>query len=261
MMPKIYLVHWNEAEAEERASSLRDLGYEVAHELSGPAIFRDIRKNPPDVLIIDLSRLPSHGRDIALNLRQAKTTRMIPIIFIEGEPEKTIHIKEHLPDAIYSTWGKIRGSIKYTLAHPLKDPIVPNSVFDGYSNTPLPKKLGIKANMAIALINCPDGFKKLLGELPRGTILVEKTGKSHDLMVWFLLSEKELRGGIKKMKAGLAEKGCLWIAWPKKTSGIQSDLSQVVVRKIGLDAGLVDFKVCSIDDTWSGLKFVKRKLK
>lgn len=259
MMLKIYLVHWNEAEAEERASSLRDLGYEVANELSGPAIFRDIRKNPPDVFIIDLSRLPSHGQDMALNLRQAKTTRMIPIVFIEGEPAKTIRIKEHLPDAIYTTWGKIRSSIKYALAHPLKNPVVPNSVFDAYSNTPLPKKLGINTNMSIALINCPKGLKKFIGNLPAGDSVEDNVGKERDLMVWFIQSEKEGQGGIKKMKAALAEKGGLWIAWPKKTSGVQSDLSQVIVRKIGLEAGLVDFKVCSIDDTWSGLKFVKRK--
>ena len=260
-MTGIFLVHWNAKEAQEKADMLRKFGYDVSHELSGPAIFREIRKKAPDIFVIDLSRLPSHGRDVALSIRQTKSTRLIPIVFIEGDPEKTARIKDHLPDATYTSWSKIQSALKRAISHPLLNPVVPKSVFDGYANASLPKKLGLKPDISIAIINSPGDFEKSLGVLPDGATIVNRCGKAHDLIIWFVRSEEEIMSGIKKIKSALAEKGGLWIVWPKKTSGIKSDLSQVVVRRIGLDAGLVDFKICSIDKTWSGLKFKVRMAK
>src|SRR5262245_35799918 len=128
----------------------------------------------------------------------------------------------------------------------------------GYSGTPLPKKLGIKESHRIAFINAPDNFIKELGELPSEVAIVKQQRAPLDLIVCFVKSEKELVAQFEKLAAKLTSAGMLWISWPKKASGVPTDLSEGVVRRIGLAAGLVDTKVCAIDEIWSGLRFVKR---
>ena len=130
----------------------------------------------------------------------------------------------------------------------------------GYSGTPLPKKLGIKAGSVVALINAPERFEETLGELPEGVLLHRQSASDSNVTLWFTRSQAELEGGIEAMTT-FADKGGLWILWPKKASGVVSDLSQTVVRRTGLNAGLVDFKVCAVDKTWSGLRFSRRKEK
>ena len=128
----------------------------------------------------------------------------------------------------------------------------------GYSGTPLPKKLGIKEGCRIALVNAPKDFEAELGELPNNVEFVKRPAKSLDIILLFVLTERALARDFAKFAARLTANGMLWIAWPKKTSGVATDLSEPRVRQIGLDAGLVDVKVCAIDETWSGLKFVYR---
>jgi hypothetical protein len=128
----------------------------------------------------------------------------------------------------------------------------------GYSETPLAKKLGIKVQSRIALVNEPPSFRETLGELPGGVSFPGDSAKNIDLILFFVKSQFELSKRFTKLASKLAPAGMLWIAWPKKASGVPSDLSDGVVREIGLAAGLVDTKVCAIDDVWSGLKFVIR---
>ncbi len=256
----IRLIHWNAAEASERAGRLIAVGYNVISGQLSPASLREIRESPPDAVVIDLSRLPSHGRDVALGLRKYKTTRYVPLVLVEGDPEKVKHIKELLPDAVYTTWSRIQGALKRAIAHPTKDPVVPRTTLDGYSGTPLPKKLGIKAHSVVCLIDAPQGFEKTLGGLPEGVTLRKKKPGRCDLIIWFVKSRKILENRIEDIRE-LVGKGGIWIAWPKKASKIPSDLSQTVVRRVGLASGLVDFKVCSVDETWSGLRFSRRPSK
>jgi CheY-like chemotaxis protein len=258
---KIRLIHWNSDEAKHLAEKLKEIGYPVVYEMpSGPDLLRELGKSPPDAVVIDLSRVPSQGRDMALAIRHQKSTRHLPLVFVEGKVDKITRIKEHLPDAVYTTWSSIAKSLKYAIAHPPKDPVIPQSRMDGYSGASLGKKLGFKANSVVALVNAPKDFEKSLGKLPEGVIFRRKDTGSRDLTIWFAESIGELENHIKPI-ASLIENGGLWIAWPKKTSGITSDLTQNHVRKIGLASGLVDFKICSIDETWSGLLFTRRKSK
>jgi CheY-like chemotaxis protein len=258
-MPSIYFVHWNAEEAKIKASNLRKAGFDIKYEPPSPAIFREIRKKAPDLFLIDLSRLPSQGRDVALNLRQSKATRFVPIVFVDGQPDKIAIVKRHLPDAVYATWESINSALKKSLSHPPKNPVVPSSALAGYADAPLVKKLGIKPNSVVTLINAPQEFKKTIGRLPDNVRFVGKLDGKCNLAIWFVRYEKLLQERIKKTSSALSDKSGLWIAWPKKASGETSDLTQNIVRKIGLDAGLVDYKVCSIDDIWSGLKFGRRK--
>ena len=128
----------------------------------------------------------------------------------------------------------------------------------GYSGTPLVKKLGIKEGARVAFVNAPDDFNATLGELPSDVKLMKPTTKSLDLIVFFVLSERILARDFAKLAGRLRSNGMMWIAGPKKSSGVATDLIFERVQRIGLDAGLVDVKICAIDDTWSGLKFVYR---
>jgi hypothetical protein len=130
----------------------------------------------------------------------------------------------------------------------------------GYSGTPLSKKLGLKPDHRALFLNAPDGFGAELGELPPGVEIAEhaRAGGERDVIVWFVRSEGDLRGRFAPLAQKLAAAGGLWIAWPKKASGVPTDLDENLVREIGLAHGLVDNKVCAIDETWSGLRFVIR---
>jgi hypothetical protein len=129
----------------------------------------------------------------------------------------------------------------------------------GYSGTPLPRKLGIKPGAKLALVNAPDGFDDTLGELPPGVVVRRRAqGTGFDVIVAFCSGRAQLAQGLARWAMALDEAGGLWIAWPKRASRIATDLGDGVVRELGLTAGLVDNKVCAIDATWSGLRFVYR---
>jgi len=256
---RIQLIHWDSAEAGERAKALRAAGYQVAREMpAGSSALRKLSETEPSAVVIDLSRRPATGRDLGLAFRSYKALRHVPIVFVEGDPEKLEQIRRLLPDAVYTTWSRIQSALKRAIAHPPREPVVPSSVFAAYAGTGLPKKLGIKPDSVLALIAAPKDFEKTLGKLPEGVTVRRQARGRSDLTIWFAKSLKDLKSRIRQMGAR-ADTGGLWIVWPKKTSGVISDLSQVIVRKTGLASGLVDYKVCSIDDTWTGLKFTSRK--
>jgi hypothetical protein len=128
----------------------------------------------------------------------------------------------------------------------------------GYSGTPLTKKLGIKEDFRVALVGAPDRFLEELSDLPRGVTFVTSLAAQLDLILFFVKSQAEMTRNFPRLAAKLKPAGMLWIAWPKKASGVSTDLSDNSVRQIGLDAGLVDVKVCAVNEIWSGLKFVIR---
>ena len=128
----------------------------------------------------------------------------------------------------------------------------------GYSKRPLVEKLGIKPNSNIAILNAPAGFNATLGPLPDGVVRRSKLGKPLDFIHAFFLNSKDLDLQFPVLKKALEESGALWISWPKKAAKIETDLTDNVVREIGLRHGLVDIKVCAVDEIWSGLKFVYR---
>jgi hypothetical protein len=207
-------------------------------------------------VVIDLSRLPSQGRDVGLGLRQYATTRRVPLVFVGGDPDKVAGVKSHLPDATCTTWVRICSALARAMANPPEAPVVPQSALAAYSGTPLPKKLGIRESSVVALRNAPRGFRAALGNPPGGVVVTRGWQTGVHIGVWrsILRSERGIRPAAARLK-----EGSLWIAWPKKSSRLASDLTQQRVREAGLGAGLVDYKVCAIDATWSGLLFTRRK--
>jgi hypothetical protein len=182
----------------------------------------------------------------------------VPLVLVGGDEAKVARIRELLPDATYTEWEEIASALTQAINNAPADPVVPESNLAGYSGTPLPKKLGIKANSVVLLIDAPEDFEETLGALPEKVTLRRQARGTADLVIWFTMSRQALEERIDYV-AKLAGAGGLWIAWPKKASGVTTDVSEPVVREIGLAAGLVDYKVCAIDATWSGLRFTRRK--
>jgi hypothetical protein len=129
----------------------------------------------------------------------------------------------------------------------------------GYSGTPLPRKLGLAPGQRLAFINPPDTLPELLGALPDDARVLDADATEIDLALLFVRQSEELDPGFHEVSKRLSAKGMLWVAWPKKASGYRTDLTEDVVREVGLGDGLVDVKVCAIDDFWSGLKFLHRR--
>ncbi|MDP9267679.1 MAG: DUF3052 family protein [Acidobacteriota bacterium] len=127
----------------------------------------------------------------------------------------------------------------------------------GYSGTPLAKKLGLKPGMVVVL-NEPKGFRKLLTDLPAGVRFTDKAEKDSAAVLFFTTQRKEVEKLLSRLMKQLTPDGMIWMAWPKKASGVATDLTEDVMREVALPLGLVDIKVCAIDETWSGLKLVIR---
>jgi hypothetical protein len=258
-MVNIQLIHWKYEESKILAAKLRESGYSVNNLLPiNQQFFKNLRANPPQIIIIDLSRLPSQGRDFAINIRSHKTTQSIPIIFTDGDPKKVNTVRQIVPDAIYSSWDEVEKAIQQAISDPPKVKPVDN-VFAGYKGTPLIKKLGIKAESNVCLINAPERFLNKLGPLPESVTVHRDINGPCNLILWFVEESAELENLIVNITQVCKEQQArVWICWKKKSAISGSDVTQPIVRQTGLDNGLVDYKICSIDSTWSGLLFTRR---
>lgn len=255
MTRTVRLVHWDEDEGLERQKQLEALGFAVAFD-SGDGLFvaRQIKASTPDAVVIDLSRIPSHGREVAYSVRTRKATQHLPIVFVGGEPDKVAKTKELLPDATFTTWGRIQTALPKAIANPPKHPVKPDHNVYG---TPTVGKLGVKAGFTVALLASPKGFADTLTPLPPKVTFTARPDAGVDLFLCFARNQRELHAHLLALKS--AGRQTAWLIWPKKASGVPSDLDGNVVRNAGLSAGWVDFKVCSVDATWSGLAFKRRK--
>lgn len=135
---------------------------------------------------------------------------------------------------------------------------VPRKSGAGYSERPLVEKLGIRRGDRVVALAAPAEFARTLGALPAGATLARRLSAGSALIIAFFKDRKALEAGFLRGKAALAKDGALWACWPKRASGVRTDLSENDVRRVGLACGLVDVKICAIDETWSGLRFVYR---
>ena len=135
----------------------------------------------------------------------------------------------------------------------------PRTSPSGYSGTPLWKKLGIKPGSRVALVKEPDRFEALLAGMPDDVQLKRSLRGRADCVVFFTTARRELERRLAALRRPIEPDGMLWIAWPKRASGVPTDMTEDVVREVALPTGLVDTKVCAIDETWSGLRLVVRR--
>jgi CheY-like chemotaxis protein len=260
-MGRIVVLHPKPEEIAAGVAALRRAGHEVSATWpQGMPEVGPLRRDPPDAFVIDLRRQPSQGRALATAFRQLTSLRAVPLVFIEGDPEKTDRVKAALPDATFATWPGVRGAVRRALEHPPGAPVIPGTMA-GYSGTPLPKKLGIKPGSLVALLGAPRGFEKTLGALPPGVVVRRDRRRPANVLLLFVTSRADLARRLAGASRAMGEPGALWIVWPKKASGISRDLGGNEVREIGLASGLVDYKIAAIDATWSGLCFARRRKK
>ena len=256
-MKTVRLVHWNEDEGLERQKQLEAFGFDAVFDF-GDGVFamRQIRASLPDAVVIDLSRMPSHGREVAQGLRGAKGTRHVPIVFVDGEPEKVARTKQLFPDAAYTTWGRIKTALPKAIAKPPANPIVPDH--NAAWGKPTVGKLGVKPGFKVALLGSPKGMAETLKPWPAKVTLTARPEPDADLFLCFAKSLHELHAQLLNVTT-VANRQTLWLSWPKKASTVRSELDGNIVRTTGLAAGWVDFKVCSVTSVWSALAFKRRK--
>jgi hypothetical protein len=254
----VWLVHPEKISASTRAGDLAAMGYRV---ISGPWNSSGIvraKANIPAAVVVDLSRSPSAGRDIAIAMRSHSALLTVPFVLVGGSPEAVAAIRRFLPDAIESSWHEIVAALPAAMKKVVTGaPLL--SVFAAYKGTPLWKKLGIRAGAVVSVNNAPREFRSALGELPKNVTISPRREGPRDLTLWFVRSRRELTREITRMKQH-AGSGRLWILWEKaaKAAG-GGGLSQKVVRQAGLHSGLVDFKIARVDESWAGLRFTVRR--
>jgi hypothetical protein len=129
----------------------------------------------------------------------------------------------------------------------------------GYSKTPLTQKLGIKPGAKVAALNAPAGYRKLLAPVPAGVSFTDKAAVGAGFVHLFVTERRGLEKELKRLRTLLDDAGVLWVSWPKKSSRVSSDITEDVIREVCLPLGLVDIKVCAVDETWSGLKLMIRR--
>ena len=129
----------------------------------------------------------------------------------------------------------------------------------GYSGKPLTQKLGVKPGAAISVINAPSHYRKLLGPISKSLIFNDKAAPNAPFVHIFVTRRGDLEKNLRQIRSKLADDGLVWVSWPKKTSGVTTDVTEDVVRAVALPLNFVDVKVCAVDDIWSGLKLVIRR--
>lgn len=261
---RIVVFHPRPEEVASQVARLRKAGHRVRVLWPrGAPELAPLRKDPPHAFVIDLGRQPATGRALAVALRQYKDTRGVPLVFVGGEPESVARTRALLPDAPHAPWPRVRSALREArrrARRPRSAPVVPGTMA-AYAGASLPKKLGIRKGSAVALLGAPRGFEATLGTLPEGATVRRRGHPPARVVLLFVTSGADLRARLGAAARALDDPGALWIVWPKKASGIATDLAQTTVRKVGLGAGLVDYKIAAIDATWSGLCFTRRRIR
>ncbi|HEX3436363.1 MAG TPA: hypothetical protein VHT24_06305 [Pseudacidobacterium sp.] len=258
----VRLICWNDELARQRAQEIAASGYKVeASSLRGSSAFvSHFREIKPDAVVLDLDRLPSHGREIAIVLRTSKSTRHIPIVFAGGLEEKVARLRDELPDVVFTSWQKITSALKRAIASPPIEPVQLTPHMQRWNASSLTKKLGIAAKMKVALIGgAEDGMEEIIGELPDGAFIITRITTDTKLVLYVVHSLRELDAALDHLQARLPEGASFWIIHPKSAAKQHTDFNQNDVRNLALGCGFVDYKVCSVDERWSGLKFARRK--
>jgi hypothetical protein len=255
-VPRVRIVHWKAPEAGPLIEACRACGFEVEYDdVRGGELVKAIRAKPPDALLIDLTCLPSHGREVAIYLRRTKYARYIPLIFVDGVPEKVDAIREQLPDAAFTTRKRLCAGIKAACAKRIPDPVLPPGVMERYGSRTVAQKLGIKEGSTVAVIDAPRDYAAALGELPEGVELVEDPESVQAITLWFVRDLREYQAGVAAMQA-IAGRTKLWVVWRK---GKLARLTDKLVRKEANEAGLVDYKICAVNEQWSAMALARRK--
>lgn len=251
---RVRVFHWRAEEAQPLLALLKAAGHLVDY--SEPvSSYKEVRTSPPDAIVIDLSRRPSHGKEVAVFLRGSKATRHIPIIFVGGEPEKMEGVRRVLPDAVFTPMSRLRSALRNAIANPPADPLKPAQMMDRFGSRTTAQKLGMVEDSRVFVVDPPSGYTRAIGDLPSGATFEEESPKGCKLALWFIHGIPEFHAALPRMRA-LASHRRLWILWRKSS---KDGLNGNVIREGAIALGLVDYKICSINETWSAMAFAVKK--
>ena len=259
------LICWKEADAARRAAALQRAGYCVIADPPEAAggMIRYFRELAPDAIVIDLDRLPSHGRELGLGLRASKSTCHLPLVFAGGAPAKIDTVRAALPDAVFAAWDSdLPGAIERAMRQPAPARIASRELPKQTGPGALERKLDIKPGTQYAIVylqrNDEPWLEELLTSMPSGAVQQRRVNAQTTLALYAVRTRGDLMRAFEQARAALPPKASLWMAHPKQTSPLAADFNQDDVREAGLASGFVDYKVCAIDKDWSALKFARR---
>lgn len=268
---QILLVHWRPEEAADRISALEDAGdrVEVYADQAHKGLAR-YRAEPPDVALISLERLPSHGREIAQWFGATKAVCHVPLVFVGGDPEKVDVARAQFPDREFCAWRGVRGAMQRAIRR--RAGVTPDAAARQRAATAvcstkeLWQKLGIDAGARVAVLGrAATDLRVSLGPgLPADVQFTTQARGAADVVLVFPASVADLATRWPKAVAMLrAAAPRIWLAWPKlrrgQRSGDAGPITQDLLRGFGADQGWTDVKVCRIDEHWSGLQFARRR--
>jgi hypothetical protein len=258
--PRIRLLSFKAALVPERSKLLRSAGFTVNADpmRSASGIVGHFKANPVDAVVIDLDRLPSQGREMAIVLRNSKSTRPIPIVFVGGLEEKVSRLRNEMPDATYAEWNRqLAPAIHRAIASAPSAPIQPTPHMQRFSGSNLVHKLGITENMPVPIIGDSASITELLDPLPPGATLTRRIAPETKLALYVVHSLSDASAAYDHATAHLPQPASFWIIHPKRTPKQSVDFTQEDIRLDGVNRGFVDYKVCAVSDLLSGLKFTR----
>ncbi len=218
-----------------------------------------IKENTPAAVVIDLDRLPSHGRAVGVALRSSASTRRIPIVYAGGVAEKIAVVRQELPDAAFTPWKSAAPAIRKVLKAPPPNPLQTRPHMERYAGTGLSRKLGLQSGVPCALLRAPEGFEETVDGLPEDFTFQTKIASDTKLVIWFVRTSAEMVFAAERARLHMPPGASLWIVYPKRAGSIPCDFVATDVREAALALGLVDYKICAVDNDWTGMKFARRK--
>jgi hypothetical protein len=221
-MSRLRLFHWKAEEAARLIATLKAAGHSVEYH-EKLASYREARDSPPDAFVIDLSRLPSHGREVAIFLRGSKATRHVPTVFVGGDPEKVAGVRRLLPDASYTSPGRLLATLRHV--KPIADPVRPAQTMDRYGQRTTAQKLGIAKDTCVAVVDPPSGYAQAIGKLPEGAWFEEEPTADCKVTLWFAHHPAGFQAALPEMRK-VAARCRLWILWRKRKSRVSCQRSQ-----------------------------------
>jgi len=257
-MGRLRVIHWDAEEARTLVELCRRAGYHIDYDSGGgPVVVKATRNAPvPDAIVIDLTRLASHGREVGVALRNYKGLRATPIVFVDGEEMKVEKTRERVPDVYFCSRGQLLRTLKKAIREAGSKPPAPaTGMMELYRSRFTFQKLGVQSGMSLGVVDPPRDYLAALGEMPEGVEIVENPDSPQPVTVWFVHELDPYLDALRRMRA-IADRTKLWIAWRK---GAKNGITQNSVREFAREFGLVDYKICAIDGHWSGMLFTRKK--
>jgi CheY-like chemotaxis protein len=257
--PHLCLVCWDQSKAGEHATGLEKAGYRITLVTSSVTGWISyVRDLAVDAVVLDLDRLPSHGREVGIHLRTSKSTRHLPLVFLGGDPAKAERVRIDLPDATFSVWHDAAQAIARAIDSPVAKPVRPTPMMERSNRSDLAKRLDIKPGLPVYLWGDADFLYEALGDASASLTITRNAKRQACLCLAATRVAAEVEA-VFEASAGYAAGSSIWIIHPKQSGRYATDFNQNDVRATGLAHGWVDYKVCAVDNDWSGLKFSRRK--